>query len=253
MSTEFNLLRVTSLKEACVSRLEGLILSGELQAGEKLPSERDLAARLGVSRPVLHEALVDLSAKGLVSILPRRGVVVNDYRKSGSVAILSSLLAYNQGNFDPQFQQSLFEMRILLEGRTAALAARKASPLDIHQLNALMEAEKKARHNDISALTELDFEFHLQIAVISGNLVYPLIINSFKNVYTHFTGAFFQRFQCSSTLDEVFVFQNRLVGAIAGHNADLASGIMADMLTHGEEHLIGYPALISTPGEGEKE
>lgn len=253
MSTEFNLLRVTSLKEACVSRLEGLILSGELQAGEKLPSERDLAARLGVSRPVLHEALVDLSAKGLVSILPRRGVVVNDYRKSGSVAILSSLLAYNQGNFDPQFQQSLFEMRVLLEGRTAALAARKASPLDIQQLTALMEAEKKARHNDIPSLTELDFEFHLQIAVISGNLVYPLIINSFKNVYTHFTGAFFQRFQRSSILDEVFVFQNRLVGAIAGHNAELASEIMADMLTHGEEHLIGNPALISTPGEGEKE
>ena len=57
-------LHVDSLKEACVKRLEELILSGELKVGVRLPSERDFAASLGVSRPVLHEALVDLSAKG---------------------------------------------------------------------------------------------------------------------------------------------------------------------------------------------
>lgn len=91
MSLSIEPLQVNSLTGACITRLEELVLSGELRAGERLPAERDLAARLGVSRPVLHEALLDLSAKGLVTILPRRGVVVNDYRKSGSTAILSSL------------------------------------------------------------------------------------------------------------------------------------------------------------------
>ena len=103
MSLSIEPLQVNSLTGACITRLEELVLSGELRAGERLPAERDLAARLGVSRPVLHEALLDLSAKGLVTILPRRGVVVNDYRKSGSTAILSSLLSYHQGDLDTRF------------------------------------------------------------------------------------------------------------------------------------------------------
>ena len=73
-------LRVQSLKEACILRLESMILSGELKIGARLPSERDLAARLEISRPVLHEALVDLALKGLVRIVPRHGVFINDYR-----------------------------------------------------------------------------------------------------------------------------------------------------------------------------
>ena len=134
-------LRVNSLKEACVSRLEELILSGELKAGERLPAERDFAAVLGVSRPVLHEALVDLAAKGLVSILPRRGVVVNDFRKSGSAAILSSLLAYSNGTLDPQFIESLLGMRILVETETARLAAQHATPEQIADLHTILQQE----------------------------------------------------------------------------------------------------------------
>jgi DNA-binding transcriptional MocR family regulator len=87
MNSAITPLRVPSLKEACVQRLEELILSGELKAGEKLASERELALQLGISRPVLHEALVDLAAKGLVAIEPRRGVYINDFRTNGSVAI----------------------------------------------------------------------------------------------------------------------------------------------------------------------
>ncbi len=94
-------LRVPSLKDAAITRLEELVLSGEWQAGTRLPSERDLAEQLGISRPVLHEALVDLAAKGLVRIEARRGVFINDFRTSGSLAILSSLLAYSNGQLDP--------------------------------------------------------------------------------------------------------------------------------------------------------
>ena len=55
MNPSLEPLRVSNLKDACVQRLEGLILSSELKAGERLPSERDLALRLNISRPVLHE------------------------------------------------------------------------------------------------------------------------------------------------------------------------------------------------------
>ncbi|MFA6032330.1 MAG: GntR family transcriptional regulator, partial [Myxococcota bacterium] len=85
-------LKAESLKEVFISRFEGLILSGQLATGQKLPSERELAMTLGVSRPVVHEGLVDLAAKGLVSMKPRVGAFVNDFRREGSITLLSSLL-----------------------------------------------------------------------------------------------------------------------------------------------------------------
>jgi DNA-binding FadR family transcriptional regulator len=232
-------LHVHSLKEACISRLEELILSGELKAGQRLPSERDLALQLNISRPVLHEALVDLAAKGLVSIRPRRGVVVNDYRKTGSCAILSSLLTYNHGQLDPRFVSSLFGMRLLIEVETARLAAVHASDEQIQQLRALLEAESRLSRSDTAALTRVDFEFHLLVSIASGSLVYPLIINSFKNVYTHFTGLFFQNLSQGDVLDETLAFQHRLVDAIAARSPLEAGTIMSAMLMHGEQQLKG--------------
>ena len=100
MNTVIEPIQVQSLKEACVARLEQMILSGELTIGERLPSERDFAAKLNVSRPVLHQALVDLETKGLVQIIPRRGVFISDYRRDGSLAMLSSTIS-NSVKFVP--------------------------------------------------------------------------------------------------------------------------------------------------------
>lgn len=230
-------LHVDSLKEACVKRLEELILSGELKVGVRLPSERDFAASLGVSRPVLHEGLVDLSAKGLVSILPRRGVMVNDYRQSGSMAMLSTLLTYHNGKFDPQLTSSLFAMRILVEKETARLSALSITIEQMDLLEQFIRLEASLDRNDLAALVKQDFDFHLQIAVASGNLAYPLILNSFIAVYTHFTSLFFDGCRFTPVLDEVYAFHRCLVEAIRLHEPEKAVQIMSELLTHGEQHL----------------
>ncbi|MCK7471367.1 MAG: GntR family transcriptional regulator [Desulfomicrobium escambiense] len=59
-----------------------------------------MALQLGVSRPVVHEGLVDLAAKGLVTMKPRVGTFVNDYRKEGSLSIPNSIINYQQGSLD---------------------------------------------------------------------------------------------------------------------------------------------------------
>lgn len=233
-------LQVESLKDACISRLEELILSGDLKAGERLPAERDLAVRLGVSRPVLHEALVDLTGKGLVTILPRRGVEVNDFRQSGSMAILSSLLSYHHGEFDPAFTVSLFEMRYLIETENARLAALKATPAQVASLEEIIAREVNADRNDLPTLVKLDFDLHLQIAIASQNHIYPLIINSFSAVYTHFTGGFFEKCRFTSVLDEVYAFHRELVDAIRMHQPEQATQIMANLLKHGSQKLLEY-------------
>ncbi|MBA4385037.1 MAG: GntR family transcriptional regulator [Anaerolinea sp.] len=230
-------LQVNSLKSACVARLEELILSGELKVDERLPAERDLAARLGVSRPVLHEALVDLAAKGLVTINPRRGVVINDFRKSGSMAILSSLLSYHNGEIDPQLVTSLLSMRILVETETARLAAEHASAEQLAELRQIVQSEAASERGNLSALVELDFEFHLLVSIASENMAYPLILNSFKTVYTHFTTAFYQKTAGSAVVDEVHAYHQRLLLALENHDPQKSVEIMKSMLEHGEKLL----------------
>ena len=66
-------IKTESLKDVFVLRFEELILSGKFGIGQKLPSERELALQLGVSRPVVHEGLVELSSRGLVTLTPPRG------------------------------------------------------------------------------------------------------------------------------------------------------------------------------------
>jgi DNA-binding FadR family transcriptional regulator len=232
-------LKVQSLKDACVSRLEQLILSGELKIGEQLPSERDFALRIGVSRPVLHAALVDLDSKGLVQIIPRRGVFVNDFRRSGSLAILGSLLTYHDGSLDPVLIRSLIAMRLLVETETARLAALNRTDQQLAEFRTILEDEARPACGDPQTLTGLDFSFHLSIAIASGNLVYPLIINSFKGVYTHLTGQFFSRYCGTPVADAVRQFHLQIVAAIEHREAEAAVATMTAMLNHGETYLLG--------------
>jgi GntR family transcriptional repressor for pyruvate dehydrogenase complex len=239
MNTDIGPIQVQSLKEACISRLEQMILSGELKIGERLPSERDFASRLNVSRPVLHQALVDLEAKGLVQIVPRRGVFISDYRRDGSLAMLSSLLSYHNGELAPDFGQSMLDMRMLLETETARLASQNRTDQHLAEFQIILGQELEAADSDPQTLTDLDFAFHLAIAIASGNLVYPLIINSFKGVYTNLTGEFFRKYVGSKVVAEVHQYHRKLVDAFTKQEPDSAVQNMIEMLKQGENYLKG--------------
>ncbi len=239
LQNNFEPIKNQSLKDACIARLEGLILSGELQIGARLPSERDFASRIGVSRPILHEALVDLDTKGLVEIVPRRGVYVCDYRRSGSLAILSSLLAYHNGKLDPSFIQSMIDMRLTVETETARLAALNRTKEQMLGFHALLVEERQAARDNPQAFIDLDFLFHLSVAIASGNLIYPLIINSFKGVYTSLTGEFFRKYYGTPVVETVRQFHVRLIDAFDLQDAESARSTMIEMLKHGETYLKG--------------
>ena len=237
MTVAMEPLKVPSLKDACVAKLEALILSGDLRIGERLPAERKLAESLDVSRPVVHQAIVDLSAKGLVEIVPRKGVFVSDYRTTGSCALLTTLLSYHEGTLDKAFLESLIAMRLLMETETARLAARHRSEEQLQAFQDLLAQEIEAGQDDAEARAELDFAFHQLVALASGNLMYLLVINSFKPVYTNITRQFFARHQGSKVLGEVLSFHEQLVAAVVERDGETAARIMAKMLNHGAEML----------------
>jgi DNA-binding FadR family transcriptional regulator len=223
-------LRTPSLKDALIERLEELILSGEVSIGQKLPSERELALQLGVSRPVVHEGLVELAARGLVSMKPRVGAEVNDYRRQGSLALLNSLISYRRGALDLALLDGLLSLRRLLESETARLAARNRTSSDLHELREVLAREREVDERDIGSLVDVDFDFHHRVALASGNPIYPMFIKSFEPAAKNLAGQFFA---AKSVAAAVFDFHRELVGAVASRDGDRAAAVMAEILTHG--------------------
>jgi len=227
-------IRTESLKEVFIKRFEELILSGKFPIGQKLPSERELALQLGVSRPVVHEGLVDLAARSLVTIIPRVGTVVNDYRKKGSLSLLTSLVNYHQGSLEPRLLDSLLQMRLLFEVETARLAAIHRTREQLEFFYMLLKEEDSIDHQNVAGISELDFNFHHLIALASGNHVYPLLLNSFKHCYLNLASQFFSD---SSVLPVVFESHKEMVKAIEDKGDKTAAQIMTRMLAHGAAHL----------------
>ena len=223
-----------SLKEVFVLRFEELILSGKVKIGQKLPSERELALQLGVSRPVVHEGLVELASRGLVRLKPRFGATVNDYRKKGSITLLSSLIQYQKGQLEPELLESLLEMRMLMEPAFARRAAQNRTPEQIREFYRIIEKEKSADHSNSKTITDLDFEFHLLVAVASGNSVYPLLLNSFRPVYTNLSGQFFKDSKLIATVHD---YHREVVKAVESGNAKKSASVMEKLLLHGEKYL----------------
>jgi len=227
-------IRAKSLTEVFVQRFEELIFSGRFPVGRKLPSERELALQLGGSRPVVHEGLVHLAAKGLVTLVPRVGTVVNDYRKEGSLPLLTSLLNHRQGRLAPEFLDSLLEMRLLFEVETAGLAARNRTAGDLAAFAAIIDQEQRTDPRDTDAVGDLDFRFHHRVALASGNLIYPLLLNSFKQCHLNLAGRFFRD---PAVVPVVFDFHLDMVKAIDDGNEPSAVDTMSRMLAHGGQHL----------------
>jgi GntR family transcriptional regulator, transcriptional repressor for pyruvate dehydrogenase complex len=227
-------IKTESLKDLFVSRFENLILSGQIAIGEKLLAERELALKLGVSRPVVHDGLVELANRGLVTLTPRVGAVVNDYRKEGSLAILTSLLNYHNGRLEDKLFKGLLDFRALFENENARLAALNRTEEHLQEFRELLRKESRVDVGDIAAVTDLDFSFHHLVALAGGNMIYPLILNSFKQVYTSLTRVFFSD---PAVIPVVFAFHRDVVNAIESQNEIEATEVMKKILAHGERHL----------------
>jgi fatty acid metabolism transcriptional regulator FadR len=223
-----------SLKDQFVKQFEENILSGYFSIGEKLPSERDIATQMGVSRPVVHEGLVDLAAKGLVTMKPRHGTIVNDYRKEGSLALLHSLMQYRSHGVEDELLKSLLNMRMLFEVENARLAALNRSEEQLEDLFKIIKTEKTVNQRNLKKITELDFNFHHTISLATGNVIYPLMLNSMKQFYTNISGIFFK---VKGVIPVVFEFHASIVDAVIEKDDKKAVSVMKKMLSHGELNL----------------
>lgn len=139
------------------------IEGGRYPVGAMLPSQRDLAEQLGVSRTSLREALSTLQGLGLVVAHPGKGMYVTEAPEAPK-PVTSWQFAETHALTD------VYQLRFALEGFAARLAALVVEPDDVHALKAnLQQLENSIAADDFVQAGRLDFEFHLHIVTISGN------------------------------------------------------------------------------------
>lgn len=163
------------LVERAMKDTRAFIRGNDLMPGAVLPSEAILAKTMGVSRPVMREALRGLSTLRVVEIGNGRKarVAVPD------ASPLSIVLDHTSHSGKLSIQQIL-DVRRTLELRTVSLAAMRRSNDDAVALLAIVQQMFEALENDQSAIMELDIRFHETIARASENLLYSMLIDSFR-------------------------------------------------------------------------
>jgi DNA-binding FadR family transcriptional regulator len=177
---EFTRLSAPSLKEMFIRELESMILSGRLAVGEKLPSEREIAELMQVSRGVVNSGILELSRKGFLSIKPRIGTFVADYRRTGTLETLISIINYNRGVLRSEEIRSILEIRQALSELSIRLIIPQLKPEDLDILQKHVLGIAKA--STCKEASEKAFDFHHELAVLSGNMLMPLIYYSFREV-----------------------------------------------------------------------
>ncbi len=138
-------------------RINELVRRGDVLPGEKLPSERDLAAMLKVSRPTIREAMIALEVSGLIEVRTGSGIYVNDTRGKPPDLVKDDGI----GPFD------ILELRLMVEPEAAALAAQRMTDDQIAELRRLIEEMTAVAHTPDSEA--VDQKFHIHIARSTEN------------------------------------------------------------------------------------
>ncbi len=230
-----------SARELCVKELETQILSGRLAVGERLPAERELAERMGLSRNAVVAGLAELEAKGFVEVRARHGVYVIDYTRKGRIDTLVSIMGFNGGRFDRRTFDSLTAFRIHTEVECARLAALNRSEADLAELEAIHAAI--AAGPGLERVCELMFDFHQVMFCATGNVIYPLMYNAFRNVSLAFTEAIFRH----AGLQGAGEGHRELLDAIRDRDAAAAERVMSGLIARRVRELeAGYLGASET-------
>lgn len=154
-----------------IEQFKKSIERGELKPGDRIPSERELAEELNVSRSAVREAISVLEAARLVRILPGVGMFLEEDPNKDVMARLNEIL---QGSNASLVQ--LLEVRQAIESQAAYLAALRRTDADLKKLQMKFEALKQSVENNGIAAEE-DYEFHLAIVESAYN---PMLMETLK-------------------------------------------------------------------------
>jgi GntR family transcriptional regulator, transcriptional repressor for pyruvate dehydrogenase complex len=156
------------------------ILSGRYAPGEKLPTQRRIAADLGVNMASVREAVKRLEQLRLVEVRHGDAMRVRDWRAHGGLDVIAHVL-FAAGGLDRSTLRALLEARRLMLVEAARLASERRSEAQAARLEEL--AERIGRAPDAAAAQALDFAFFSELVEAADNLVFVLVMNSIRELY----------------------------------------------------------------------
>ncbi|QJQ96808.1 MULTISPECIES: GntR family transcriptional regulator [Halomonadaceae] len=168
--------RQPRIADVITERLEAMILEGSLKPGQRLPPERELAERFGVSRPSLREAIQKLAARGLVSSRQGGGTYVSSELNTRHGDPLLEMLARHG-----EFHLDLLEFRDAMEGISAYYAALRSTPADkALLLERFEELEACFAGRNPALEAKADAAFHLAIAESAHNV---MLLHTIRGIF----------------------------------------------------------------------
>ncbi len=230
----FQKVQPEKLSTSVVRQIELLILRGILRPGERLPAERELSERLGVSRPSLREAISTLQEKGLLTSRAGAGIFVADVLGSAfSESLVQLFAAHDEAVFD------YISFRRDLEGLAAERAARLASDTDLLVIQTVFE-KMEAAHPKRNPTDEarLDADFHLAIIEASHNVIMLHMMRSMYQLLRE--GVFYNRsimFKQRTTRAEILEQHRAINSALQARDPDAARAAVTAHLDYVEQAL----------------
>jgi DNA-binding FadR family transcriptional regulator len=168
--------RGVRLADTMADALARMVTLGEIRQGERLPTERDLMQRFGVSRAAVREAIAALASRGILRTRPGHRPIVQKPDFGIAIGTLSGLVRHLVA--DEAGVWNLFETRVFLEAALVRHAASHARPQDIVDLEKALAANHAAI-GDPRRFYATDVGFHGTLYRLPGNPIYPAVHRAF--------------------------------------------------------------------------
>ncbi|MGH3382325.1 MAG: FadR/GntR family transcriptional regulator [Actinoallomurus sp.] len=206
-----------AITDEAIEKIKGMIVSGELRPGDRLPKEADLAAQLGLSRNSLREAVRALSMVRILDVRQGDGTYVTSLEPK---ALLDGLSFIADLRHDATILE-FFEVRRILEPAATAIAAHRIAPGTLDALRVHLGAVTD--ESSVEDLVDNDLEFHRRIADAAGNSVLYSLVDTLcgPTIRSRIWRGLTQEGALRRTLDE----HHAILDALAGRQADLARAL----------------------------
>lgn len=223
-----------SLVDKTVERIVYFIKKQSLSVGDKLPNEYTLAKQLEVGRSTLREAIKVLVSQGILEVQHGSGTYINSLEPVSELTLLMT-----EGEDSLKVAKDMFEVRLLIEPRMAALAAQNVTDEEAEIIETIAKALEADLESDNEFHRDLDMQFHTAIAEASGNIamkeLIPVIIQSITLYNDYFTD--------QQSKEETIRAHDRIVQAIKNKNPIEAFDAMTMHMEYNRRILIQISAI----------
>jgi GntR family transcriptional repressor for pyruvate dehydrogenase complex len=225
VKSDFEIIRRNKVYEEVAKQIERLILK-KLKPGDKLPSERELAEMLQVSRSSIRDAIRGLELMGLVEPRQGAGTIVREPSAEKSLNPFEDALKRRQ-----ELVSELLDFRKMLEPPLAARAATHASPDEIAEMEEILQRQEATLSRGEASIAE-DAEFHYSVALASGNSVVLKVIDILMDLLRETRE---RSLQLEGRPQKSLAGHRRILAAIKRHDAEAAKDAMRRHIEDVEE------------------